>query len=106
MTSKPNHFLKIGQRQQVPSDQLVNSDIKMGKPQSKVSQNTGDPQVQVLNQLELHEEYHASHDMKLTIILVVVCAQLAIAIYRMYQKHSKKQAVKAAKSIANIKNIV
>lgn len=76
----------------------------MGLNKSKV-QNTGDPQVQILNQLQLHEEYHSDHDMKLNIIIVVVCIQLIITLCRIYNENAKKRALKAAKSIANIANV-
>lgn len=75
----------------------------MGLNKSKV-QNTGDPQVQILNQLQLHEEYHSDHDIKLNIIIVLVSIQLIITLYRIYNENAKKRALKAAKSIANIAN--
>lgn len=70
----------------------------MGKSNSKTSQNSGDPQVNIQNQLEVHEEYHQVHEMKLTIILCVVVVQLAVTLYKMYKRYSRAQALKIAKS--------
>ena len=77
----------------------------MGNSKSKTSQVSGDPQVQVLNHLEVNEEHQVDHELKLTIILVVVLIQLIIMICKTYTKYSRKQALKAARSIAAIQNI-
>ena len=58
-----------------------------------------------MNQLEVHEEYHAQHDLKITILLVIVCIQLAITLYQLYKVHAKRQAIKAAKSVANLQQV-
>lgn len=76
----------------------------MGNIKSKTSHNSGDPQVQILNSLDVHEEYHAQHDFKINVLLAIVCFHLAITLYRTYKENTKKQALKAAKSIANIEN--
>lgn len=78
----------------------------MGNNKSKTTQNSGDPQVQILNELAIHEEYHADHDFKLNVILALVGLQLAVMFYQLYKIHTKKQAMKAAKSVANIQNMV
>lgn len=77
----------------------------MGKSNSKNSITSDNPQVQVLNQLEWHEEQHNEHDFKITIILVLVAIQLSITIYRLYKDHTKVQALKAAKSLAHIDRV-
>lgn len=77
----------------------------MGKPYSKTTQNTGDPQVNVQNQLEVHEEYHQVHELKLTIILCLVAIQLAIGLYQIYKRHNRAQTLKLAKSMANIAQV-
>lgn len=77
----------------------------MGTEQSKESNNSGDPQVQVLNRLEIHEEQHKQHEFKLTIILVIVSVQLLITVYKLYKEHTRAQALKAAKTISDLTNI-
>lgn len=74
----------------------------MGKPNSKIAQNTGDPQVNILNHLELHEEFHQAHELKLTIILCVVIIQLVLTMYKMYRKYNRVQTLKIARSVANL----
>lgn len=76
----------------------------MGKTQSKKAQISGDPQVAVLNQLEIHEELHTQHEFKLSLILVLVTIHLLITLFRLYKGHTRKQALKAAKSVADLTN--
>ena len=56
----------------------------MGKSNSKNYKNTGDAQVDVLNKLEVHEEYHQQNDTKLTLTLIAVCVILALMVYQLY----------------------
>lgn len=77
----------------------------MGKPNSKSASNVGDPQVQILNQLDVHSEKHSEHEKLLIIILVLVGVQLSITLYKIYKEHSRTQALKAANSVAKIQNI-
>lgn len=77
----------------------------MGKSNSKSVSNTGDPQVVVLNQLEAHAEMHDSHDIKLTIILVIVSVQLVAQAYILWRKHSRRQALRAAKSVLELQKV-
>ena len=77
----------------------------MGSTKSKTSAVTGDPQVQVLNHLEVNEEHHAQHDVKITILLIMVAAQLLLTVFKCYKCHVRSQALKAARSIATIQNI-
>lgn len=86
----------------------VSSEVKlnMGNTKSKTSQNTGDhPQVQILDQLKVHEEYHSLHEMKLNIILVILLIQIVITIVRIFKEQSKKHALRVAKSIDNVANL-
>lgn len=39
---------------------------KMGKTQSKNNNVSGDPQVQIMNQLQVHEDLHMQNDVKIT----------------------------------------
>lgn len=77
----------------------------MGKTNSKVSQNTGDPQVQILNQLSVNGELHEAHEEKLLYILIIVSVHLAFTVYNMYKLYTKKQALKAAKTVADFREI-
>lgn len=77
----------------------------MGTTESKNTENTGDPQVQVLNQLSVHEELHVQHDTKLNIVIIIVAIQLVITLYRAYKDHAQKQALKAAKSISALNRL-
>ena len=75
---------------------------KNGEDIIKKVQVSGDPQVQILNKLVIHEEIQTQHELKLNIILALVAIQLIITLYRLYKEHSRKQALKAAKSVADI----
>lgn len=74
----------------------------MGKSNSKTVENSGDPQVIILNQLEAHAEMHVSHEQKLIVIMIVVILQFAMTLYVIYRKHTRKEALKAAKSMATL----
>lgn len=77
----------------------------MGKKQSKVLQTTGDPQVQILNQLEVNTDQHNDQENKLSIILILVAINLALSLYKIYKEHSRRQALKAAKTAADLREI-
>lgn len=80
----------------------------MGKGPSKnsVDVNSENPQIEILNQLvESHAQGREQHDQKITIILVIVALQLSITVYKLYKSHTKVQAIKAAKSIADIERV-
>lgn len=77
----------------------------MGTTKSKITENTGDPQVQVLNQLTIHEELHVQHDIKINIIIIIVSIQLWITLYHVYKEYALKQALKAAKSISALNKL-
>lgn len=77
----------------------------MGKSNWKSAANTGDPQVNVLNQLQVHEEYHADHDLKLRLILIVASIQLLVTFIQLWKKYHQAQTLKIKKSIADL-NVV
>lgn len=79
--------------------------LKMGTSQSKETEVTGDSQVQVINKLEVHEGLHQQHEMKLTVILIIVSIHFVITIYKLYKEHTRSLAFKAAKSIADLEKI-
>lgn len=73
----------------------------MGKGGSKIK-TTGDSTVEVNNVLEQHQTYHEEHEFKLWLILVLVTVQVVFLVYKQIKKNNKKNAMKAAKSIANL----
>lgn len=79
--------------------------MEIGKPNSKTVNNRGDPQTIIINQLEEHTEWHASHELKLTVILVAVVFQFLITCYLLWKKQSRKQALKAARSVAQLQHV-
>ena len=82
----------------------MNSDQKkIGSTKSKSPQLNGDPQVQVLNHLELNAEAHADHEIKMTLTMVVL--QLLLTAIKWYKKNTRTQALKAARSVAAIQQI-
>lgn len=84
---------------------LNQSILKMGKSNSKIVNNSGDPQNVIINQLEEHSEHHTAHDLKLTVILVAVVLQFLLICYLLLKKHSRKQALKAARSVAQLQHV-
>lgn len=76
----------------------------MGKTASK-SSNEGDANVQITNMLENHEAYHEDHQFKLWLILVMVSLHTVIAVYKMMKKYHRKNAIKAAKSVADLQRV-
>ena len=77
----------------------------MGSTKSKSTQVSGDPQVQILNHLESNSEAHVDHDVKLTVILVLVAFQLALQVFQLYKRYTRTQALKAARSVANVRHV-
>lgn len=65
----------------------------MGKPQSKTAV-SGDSNVNIINQLEQHSEFHDDHNLKLWIIIVFNIAQVLFAIYKWNNKRVKRKAFK------------
>lgn len=68
----------------------------MGKNGSKIK-NTGDSTVEVNN-----KTFHEEHAFKLWLILVLVSIQVIFLVYNQIKKMKKRNAMKAAKSIANL----
>lgn len=71
---------------------LVNEQSpKMGKTNSKSDVvHNADPQIRIVNNQEIHSEFHEEHAIKLNIILVVVSAQLASCVQNVAQKSTAK----------------
>lgn len=77
----------------------------MGKPNSKTVNLSGDPQVMIMNTLEAHSALHEDHDLKLSIILAAVVTQLLVTAYILWKKHTRRTALKAAKSVAALQQV-
>ena len=77
----------------------------MGKTQSHSAQNTGNAQVNVINQLEAHSEAHEGHELKLWLILSLVVIQTAILLYKQYTKSMNRCALKAARSVIAVNHV-
>jgi len=75
----------------------------MGKPQSKLESHSGDPQVRIINMQAMHSEQLDNQEIKIYIILTVVIVHLGITMYQIRQRNNRKQAIKTAKSIFNLK---
>ena len=75
--------------------------IKMGKNGSKIK-TTGDSTVEVNNVLEQHQTFHEEHAFKLWLILVLVSIQVIFLAYNQIKTMNRRNAMKAAKSIANL----
>lgn len=76
----------------------------MGKGASK-SSNEGDANVQITNLLENHQQFHEENALKLWLILVMVGIQTVIMVYNIIKKNTRKNALKAAKSIAVLEKV-
>lgn len=76
----------------------------MGKPQSKVIEN-GDAQVTVIQNQEIHSIEHGQQFIILWVILVAVLMQLAFTLHGAYKKLEKRNALKAARSIAALDTV-
>lgn len=72
----------------------------MGLFNSKKVQNEGDSQVTVLNHVVEHTEAHVYQEGLLLVILALVIVLVAVQIYKIYIKCSRKQALKAARTVA------
>ena len=77
----------------------------MGAKRSKSYKNTGDSQVDIVNKLELHEDYHEEHNIKITLILIVVTLLLVVTLYELYRRHSRAQTMRVAKSVAALQQV-
>lgn len=64
----------------------------MGKQQSKTTSISGDPQVNIVNQLEDHSILHEEHAIKLWILLALNIIQLSVTAYKWHAKHVRRRA--------------
>lgn len=73
----------------------------MGKPNSK-NENNSDNLITVVQNQENHSQDHEQQTLILWLILVAVLFQLAFTLYAAYTKRERKNALRAARSIAAI----
>ena len=77
----------------------------MGKSASKNIQSSGDTNVQIINSLENHSQFHEDHDIKLWIILALVVFLVLTKVYQILRDHNKKQTLKLARSVATLQQV-
>lgn len=77
----------------------------MGKSSSKPKITTSGTNVEINTILEQHQELHENHEFKLWLILVLVAIQVIVLCYKELKLQSRRNALKAAKSVANIENV-
>lgn len=77
----------------------------MGKSSSKPKITTSGTNVEINNILEQHQELHENHEFKLWLILALVTVQVVVLCYKELKQQSRKNAIKAAQSVANLQNV-
>lgn len=75
------------------------------KDQKEEVKQLGDQQVTVIENQQIHTEYHTQHDVKLWVILVVTTVLLVLKILKTVCRYCKKQALKAAGTVSKVQNI-
>lgn len=65
----------------------------------------GDQQVTLIENQEVHTEYHTQHEWKLLIILAAVVTLLILKVLKLTWRFCKKQAFKTARSVATIQQV-
>lgn len=67
---------------------------------------SGDGEVTIINNQDIHTEFHIGHETKLLIIIAIVSLQLVITIYKFVAKRERRQAAqRMAKSVANLAEV-
>lgn len=77
----------------------------MGKSQSK-RENSGDPQVQIVNNQNLHTLYHEEHNILLWVICAMVAVLLLMELYKKYKSGKERDAIRTARSIARLTDVI
>lgn len=78
----------------------------MGKGASKPSASvTGDKDLTIINNQEIHSDFHEDHALKLNIILVLVTIQLVFVIYKIWHKRIQKKTILKVKSMADLDKV-
>ncbi|KXJ30261.1 hypothetical protein RP20_CCG006367 [Aedes albopictus] len=67
---------------------------------------SGDGDLTIINNQELHTEFHIGHDEKLLIIIILVSIQLVVMLYKLISKRERRRAAnRIAKSMANLTEV-
>lgn len=66
---------------------------------SKQNENSGDAQVNILNNLDQHSDLHESQLKLLLVILLILLAFAAVELYKAFARCSKTRAIKAARAV-------
>lgn len=74
----------------------------MGSENTKEATQSGDQDVTIIENREVHTGLLESHDGKINIVLGIVAIQMLITILGIVRKQFRKQALKAAKSVATL----
>lgn len=78
----------------------------MGKSASKPSASvSGDKDLTIINNQEIHRDFHEDHALKLNIILVLVTIQLVFVIYKIWYKRIQKKTILRVKSMADLDKV-
>lgn len=79
----------------------------MGNSDSKDQEvkQIGDQQVTLIENQEIHTEFHNQHEWKLLVIMVAVLILLVLKIMKLLLKFCQKQAFKTARSVATIQQV-
>ena len=78
----------------------------MGKSNSKPQADvTGDKDVTIINNQELHSDFHEDHAVKLNLILAIAIVQLIIVLYKMWHRRVERKAIKKVQSIADLTKV-
>lgn len=78
----------------------------MGKSASKPSATvTGDKDLTIINNQEIHSDFHEDHELKLNIIIVLVIIQLVFVVYKIWHKKVQKKTMQKIKSIADLDKV-
>lgn len=67
---------------------------------------SGDGDLTIINNQELHTGFHIGHDEKLLIIIILVSIQLVVMLYKLISKRERRRAAnRIAKSMANLTEV-
>lgn len=77
----------------------------MGKPQSKTTNAAGDPQVEIINNMEQLTNYHEQNQLLLIVIVAMLALSMSYAMLKKFEAWQKREAFRAARSLANINDV-
>ena len=74
----------------------------MGKSWSKENHQVGDTNIEITEHLEENSNSHNSHEIKLWIIISLLCIQLLVTIYKLLKRKWKRQGFEQAKQLSTL----